>query len=641
LTQVDRLKAESEDHEASWHGLHKEVGIFSKSEWDFIMSKCLQSIGVPVGGTGRGGKKFLSMAAGGNQDHQVSQQTLNMVKPADKLASLASLIVFSMFDDGPKSSSGSATPATANGLGQTYLGGSRALDSLNKFIQATESFFHPSNHGQWSMLLAKLVNYLSGEFVKRWTAEEKPECKTPHAWRLTPAIKYHFVLTLRTVVLLSLYAKDPITIITAATTLRNLTVLSSELVLPSVLERAYPALENVIETHRINSTLSALTLLSSVMLSRSLSPFGGKHLAPLFDLCIPGIDVNDPSKTVTTCMFLVQAVATIGPLEDLTRPELQVKGSRKRSHSILIDGDGSEEPATPTGDINMHHLPENASELQQILPRREEDQLLLESTASFPDWVTRFLRAVFNLLENLPDPGKGGHAGGKIEDRMVAAVAAACDGILQSLSPRLFDEALRLFQDHISTSARSNSAKAIGSITSAFSRADSTKTLAVVLPTCVRQIRSELENGAASSPSTSTSLPLLEDTSFQYYCYVLNGALGHTSEDILPYADQLLDLLSFMKERVRSERGYSHGRPNCLNFNVSDALQLGESLVPCSPTLATSTQERGSPSIQRSTTTLLSLVGRINTGGACSTWRMSRSIGMYLHQMKSTSSSGV
>ena len=33
---------------------------------------------------------------------------------------------------------------------KTYVGGSKALDSLVKLIASTESFFHPSNSGAWT-----------------------------------------------------------------------------------------------------------------------------------------------------------------------------------------------------------------------------------------------------------------------------------------------------------------------------------------------------------------------------------------------------------------------------------------------------------------------------------------------------------
>src|SRR5216683_2296365 len=34
---------------------------------------------------------------------------------------------------------------------KSYIGGSKALDSLVKLIASTESFFHPSNSGAWTV----------------------------------------------------------------------------------------------------------------------------------------------------------------------------------------------------------------------------------------------------------------------------------------------------------------------------------------------------------------------------------------------------------------------------------------------------------------------------------------------------------
>jgi proteasome activator subunit 4 len=35
-----------------------------------------------------------------------------------------------------------------------YKAGSRALDSLDRLITSTESFFHPSNSGPWSTIVS-------------------------------------------------------------------------------------------------------------------------------------------------------------------------------------------------------------------------------------------------------------------------------------------------------------------------------------------------------------------------------------------------------------------------------------------------------------------------------------------------------
>lgn len=90
--------------------------------------------------------------------------------------SLAKLIVYSMATDSlPVPPSGISTPFTPgsmtpvpesdNNLGdylsaslgkkskakvQTYLAGSKALDSLAHLIASTESFFHPTNSGAWT-----------------------------------------------------------------------------------------------------------------------------------------------------------------------------------------------------------------------------------------------------------------------------------------------------------------------------------------------------------------------------------------------------------------------------------------------------------------------------------------------------------
>ena len=37
-----------------------------------------------------------------------------------------------------------------HGKRKTYLGGSKALDSLSKLIASTEGFFHPTNSGNWT-----------------------------------------------------------------------------------------------------------------------------------------------------------------------------------------------------------------------------------------------------------------------------------------------------------------------------------------------------------------------------------------------------------------------------------------------------------------------------------------------------------
>lgn len=62
--------------------------------------------------------------------------------------------------DGPIRDSASSTPGRSTGgiPSQTgYVAGSKALDSLDRLITSTESFFHPSNAGPWSQYVSYFV----------------------------------------------------------------------------------------------------------------------------------------------------------------------------------------------------------------------------------------------------------------------------------------------------------------------------------------------------------------------------------------------------------------------------------------------------------------------------------------------------
>jgi len=244
-------------------------------------------------------------------------------------------------------------------------------------------------------------------------------------------------------------------------------------------------------------------------------------------------------------MFVISTIMAIGgPIEDLTRPEY---ASLRSQASLLVNSEGV--------DVEMNGASETDS---SILSKMEEDELLRDNTRFFSDWIINFFKAVFNLLGNLPEPGKYGKVGGKAEDAMTASINSMCDYVVNMLAPKLFDEALRIFYEFAANSPRANSAKITASIAACFARADAAKTLALFFPLCDRHIRLELENGASSSPSTSSAQYMEEDTAFQYYAMLLAGAMASGGNHILRHQDALISLLSYMRQQCRSERGYSH-----------------------------------------------------------------------------------
>lgn len=78
-------------------------------------------------------------------------------------------------------------------------------------------------------------------------------------------------------------------------------LLEPALVMPELLERVYGGLEVVNETHRTTAVLSMLSGIARPLVTESIWLGGQKHLLPLLELCLPGIDLVNLSFTL--CLF--------------------------------------------------------------------------------------------------------------------------------------------------------------------------------------------------------------------------------------------------------------------------------------------------------------------------------------------------
>lgn len=100
-----------------------------------------------------------------------------------------------------------------------------------------------------------------------------------------------FVTILRTPALLSMFAKDPVCMSLAQGALRVMSILQPKLIMPDLLERAYSGLELLNETHRTTAVLSTLSGVALPLVSEKIWLGGQKHIVPLLELSLPGIDV--------------------------------------------------------------------------------------------------------------------------------------------------------------------------------------------------------------------------------------------------------------------------------------------------------------------------------------------------------------
>ncbi|KAK7694364.1 hypothetical protein QCA50_001550 [Cerrena zonata] len=557
-------------HNSRWMGLYQDVGIFSEREWNYIMCKCVASMEIPLADGG-------SLSTGTNADSQVTFELDRLPKPTWRIASLAQIIVYSMAPDGipspgsnvstpfhTPSGSGTSTPlphsnghVNGHALGdylsaplgkgghlkvQTYLAGSKALDSLAKMIASCEGFFHPTNSGSWTSDLSAFIKYIVYNFNKRWHAEQKPDCKTPTHRRLTRNMRRELVKSLRTVAFLAMWSQDNTTVSNIQSCLKSMSVMEPDLILHPILERAVPALEALVETQRTTASIKALGAIAPAIVCRDVYYAGAKHLLPILELLLPGIDLNDPYKTFCTTSFLTEVAQYIkfGELEDdLQQTVVSVDDGLKTSSKLEIS-------SMPDG-------VEAGSE--KGLTTEEEDAVLRDTCSNFADWVAAFLRRVILLFENLPEEGA---AGGQTEVQLVDSVSGAFSQICVHLSDSLFDMVLNMVFDYASTNVRSNAVRAIHQLVECVANTDPVKTLEKFLPFCARNIETELDHGASSMRSTSLkSTPLPSDATLHWNLAILRGTMYNDGRAALKYKDTLIHLFKALLKKTLAKRGYS------------------------------------------------------------------------------------
>jgi proteasome activator subunit 4 len=80
--------------------------------------------------------------------------------------------------------------------------------------------------------------------------------------------------------------------------------------------------------------------------------------------------------------------------------------------------------------------------------------------------------------------------------------------------------------DYASTNVRTNAVRAIHQLVECVANADPVKTLAKFFPFCARNIKYELENGASSLRTTSSSTPLPSDATLHWSTLILYLSYG-------------------------------------------------------------------------------------------------------------------
>eukprot|EP00038_Savillea_parva_P004886 m.144688 g.144688 ORF g.144688 m.144688 type:complete len:1888 (+) comp11603_c0_seq2:145-5808(+) len=371
------------------------------------------------------------------------------------------------------------------------------LTYLDRLLASIKAFYHPSNTGRWSSILASFMLSLCEVFAMRAREERADNSVIPAAVRLSDADWKRFVGILVPYVSLAQFSKSPTMVASAAWALRHLSYLAPELVLPGAMKRIYPALETVTETHQAFAALSTLAAVARPLLWAENFTGGAKHLVPLLQLTLPGIDPNDGNKTQVTLQFLMVLFNNV----------------------YLVDCTGGP-------------IPNGMS---------DDERQIIMSTSLFEDWAMQFFDRVFSVLENLVPPSKrkGHHT---TEGSLCEWIDLILQGFFQQVSPPIFKLALDRVFNWLSGSMIMHLGKTAGKICAAAAAANPTVTLKKVMPFVTDRILNMLPyHDTVDEVDESSDAPL--DDELQWYLNIVARTVIRTGESLLEYRDQIIAIL--------------------------------------------------------------------------------------------------
>jgi len=408
------------------------------------------------------------------------------------------------------------------------------LSQLEGLIQAVETFFHPSNSGSWTKTLSQLVYYLTDFFVMRWNREQSGEMEVPPERRLNEPLKRRFVLCLRDVIFMGIYAKSSTAMTFSLSTLQNLAYLEPHLILPGALQRIYPSLQGLVEVHRTTSSLRAMQVLSRVITRTK----GYRcHMTTLLCLALPGIDANDLEKSLHALSFIQSACYNI-PMVDMTQGREDINCNMLALQWINGEMEKMEEQGAA---VQLNYDTE--------LDDETEEMVLRSSTCGFGDFVTSFLGRVFTLLENLPDVTRVRN--GSPEENIVNTLPATFMPLLASLSPEYYDIALSKIVGFVSNHVIHQARDAMAFICNALCKVNPEKALKRFVPVLTQAIRTEIEeNGAGSTRTTGTDV-LPRDRGLVWNISMLSMCVVHVGDAVLAHRQELFDIAVYMQQKCR------------------------------------------------------------------------------------------
>ncbi|GFS25628.1 proteasome activator complex subunit 4, partial [Elysia marginata] len=374
-------------------------------------------------------------------------------------------------------------------------------EHITKLFKALHSFFHPSNAGRWSLRLGSFLQNLPKSLVKRIRRERYKESKwltpIPDSHKLTDAQVTEFVESLKPSLFVAIFSKMGSQ--DASMGLRNLATLRPEVVIPPFLEKMYPAMETLIEPHRLIACMVCIVHIARPMLTATQHfPEGPSHVLPLLNLALPGIDPNDFRKTLVT-LQMISTFVTLIPIVD----------SSEAIH-VLTD-------------------------------LTEHERELCSATAQFEDFVLAFLDRIFNLIESNSQETSLSVVERQLLEHTVleVGIGSTVSAMLQQCSTPIYLSALKKIHCFITSSVFE--VKVSGKLAANFCRSAIRIKPDVALKMFIPQLCSSIQVFFQDHPGAYEEEHL--DNAFMWNLLILSQIMRCDGTQLLVYKSELLEVV--------------------------------------------------------------------------------------------------
>lgn len=422
----------------------------------------------------------------------------------------------------------SALVFSLNGLRGLEPGG--ILYHIQNLINAIESFVHPSNSGEWSKPISKLILSIVYQFVKRYNMEREKDGDLKHlpqSAKLSDELVKEFVKRLLDIVRIGLQSKRTSVMEQYLVALEFLGHLDPNQTLGCLVPDIYESLDGVISTHRVITAMRCLEQLHRYFAN---TPIYRVHLARMLSLLLPGIDLNDLVKT-THALNILAAVGNYIPLSDLTNGEGDPGLALEFTNSHLTYLEQKKIDEASCGEFEYD--PE------------VEVEAVRSSSASFKFLLKSFANRIFTLLENIPDPSKSNG----VEKDLSQTLPTLIQMMLESMSDDIFATFRSEFQTFIFENVIHSSADEVSEMIGGIIKRDPSY-FKKFAPLLIARIKEEvLENGAGMARTGSEIIP--KDQALFWYVSILNESVGNAGEFIVEMGDSLTKLSFFLMENVK------------------------------------------------------------------------------------------